>query len=53
MTEFIGWPLFIISIAFGGMIGGLLGMWSMARALKKAREDNALTRNPYTKRDTQ
>ncbi|MFN7883591.1 MAG: hypothetical protein ACK5PF_11345 [bacterium] len=40
MSEFIGWPMFIIAVSIGGIVGSGLGWWAVSREINKAKKAN-------------
>lgn len=40
MSGFIGWPMFVIAVSIGGIVGSCLGWWLVSREISKAKRDN-------------
>lgn len=40
MSEFIGWPMFIIAVSIGGIVGSGLGFLAVRREINKAKRTN-------------
>ncbi len=40
MSDFIGWPMFIIAMSIGSILGSGLGWWMVSREISKAKRDN-------------
>jgi hypothetical protein len=40
MSEFIGWPMFIIAVSIGGIVGSGLGWWAVRCEISKAKKES-------------
>jgi len=40
MSEFIGWPMFVIAASIGGIVGSGLGFLAVRREINKAKKAN-------------